>query len=453
MKNKSEIKPLLDVLPIQKEITINEIKEYFFDLLLFILLFILLSIGLLLPVQTDTRNFAAGILKENTKIFHSNRSALGPLTPLSFGTNVSGMDEVWEWMRGPLSDFLLLERKEIALLPTNPGWWGNIKPSECNATSVPASKRCRYIPDSGYENRTRWRVKSSNIEVLGSIRFRQFRVRKNTCNYRTRKTCYGEYNQNTVSTSYYGANPKDIGERCGFTWYSQKEMGYGSTAISVPTKTGTILDPNGFVLDVHTQDSWTTALDYLQHNGWVDAATRAIMIEFSLRNPNTNSFCGVMAIIDRDISGPVRTEFVVNFLTLPTEDSPYSSVRFITDMICFVLVLVLSFKVYIGGLFAPYLKNQSKATQGDDDDYDHDILSSSLCCNQSSRGACTKRPRQYFCATRDISSFNDRVWRFLDFCFCCVFFASFGYDMYVFSFYSSNVSVSSCFFDRPRKKN
>ena len=329
-------------------------RETVLELFLQVAIFVLLAVGIINPTNTSAaaRWYEQLLAMPGHATFVTLRS--GTSTEVSFTGNVTSMSEAWDWIEGPLSRFLNTNVSSTGFPIDSPSWWGFSSPDVCPPASAnaevdmaPLCARTNFsIATSA--NRSRWLTSSISSEVMGSVRLRQFRVRPNSCHNTNRQilsSCFDDYGSKSRTTQSYG--PGD----CGFEWRSEQELAADRPGAPPVQGALALYDSSGFVLDVPSAAQWPMALTFLKANEWVDEATKGIIVEFTMRNPNEDLFASVRALIEKDKVGAVRTRYDVNAMTIPQNGCPQCDVRFITDIIALILVLVTVIRALMGGFF------------------------------------------------------------------------------------------------------
>jgi hypothetical protein len=225
--------------------------------------------------------------------------------------NVTTIQQTWDWIKGPLSE-LVVGIPTIGIPPPPPQqqqgegvWWG----------TSPA-----YV-DS-------WIVSNRAYRILSGIRLRQMRVISRPCTYgRPNSICYPPYSYSVSNTSSYGRS--DAPYPAGFVWKSSEAI--GPSQGGAPTIQGhcATYDPSGFVVDCMDKLSYISTLVELEHNGWIDEATRAIIVEFSIGTP-LGVAASVRVLNERSTAGVVYASvecnaFQVMGATTPSTSTPSSS--------------------------------------------------------------------------------------------------------------------------------
>lgn len=243
----------------------------------------------------------SGDVPVETARFNSKVHSL--LSRPRFGSNgaydlshVSNLDLIWDYLQGPLPDALFS------------------KSGTTGAVGV--------IEDSSY--------------VLGSVRLRQARVLKNTCDSRVGlpggdNQCYGEYagrSHGLLSTTDKGASEywghpacnttsmTDAAKRArpAFTQYIDSSI-TASTGWITNTDADYVngalawYDPEGWWVQVGLDDrtEFDASIRSLQSCHWIDHATRVVFVELNFFNPSMNMYQ----------SGHVRFEIEPSGLVLP----------------------------------------------------------------------------------------------------------------------------------------
>lgn len=123
--------------------------------------------------------------------------------------------------------------------------------------------------------------------LLGPVRLRQVRVRNGTCAihqlFRLKfRDCFGPFSRANEATEPFGQ-----GNGTAWTHYDASELGglfYWGKLAAYPS--------GGFYQDLMEQRAASAdALAALQELNWIDAASRAVLVEFTIYNANLNLFC------------------------------------------------------------------------------------------------------------------------------------------------------------------
>ncbi|CAH1970952.1 unnamed protein product [Acanthoscelides obtectus] len=126
--------------------------------------------------------------------------------------------------------------------------------------------------------------------VLGVPRIRQVKVRNDTCvvhtYFRDRfKGCYGRYNSLNADKDDFGP-----GGATAWIYSSEEETKSMSHTGQVATYTG-----DGFYTDLFRDRNRTIELiQYLKENEWIRRGTRAVIIDMTVYNTNTDLYAGML---------------------------------------------------------------------------------------------------------------------------------------------------------------
>lgn len=120
--------------------------------------------------------------------------------------------------------------------------------------------------------------------LLGPPRMSQARVKSDSCIVYKHissyyNSCYTYFTRNVEDTQSFGF-------KNGSAWCAGTSGG-----VSIGGKLGSY--PCGKFYHVFTQneDAELAALSELQHGGWIDRSTRAVIIEFTIYNANLDMLC------------------------------------------------------------------------------------------------------------------------------------------------------------------
>jgi len=138
------------------------------------------------------------------------------------------------------------------------------------------------------------------MRIVGLIRFRQARVRQNSCDINSVfkgviPHCYYQYNPYTESRDCFGSNCSyayEAATRAAVTKYFWGKL--------------YVFGEGGFTEDIEpTLPSYKTKLAALKQNRWLDRNSRALFIDFTLYNANVNMFSVVTLSMEFPSSGGV----------------------------------------------------------------------------------------------------------------------------------------------------
>lgn len=187
----------------------------------------------------------------------------------------------------------------------------------------------RYPRLKLYENlqnmdNDRYLLMKENI-LIGPPRIRQIRVRNDSCNIhklfqKQFHLCYGQYLSKNEDFGSFG-----LGNGTPWVYHGKEHSGGISTWGILHT-----YPAGGYYQDLYYDALETKLLlRSLRKNNWIDRGTRAVFIEFTVYNVNTNLFCIVQLIVEIPATGGVIPS--VNMYTLKL-------LRFVSPMDYFVLV-------------------------------------------------------------------------------------------------------------------
>ncbi|XP_040185090.1 polycystic kidney disease protein 1-like 2 [Rana temporaria] len=157
-------------------------------------------------------------------------------------------------------------------------------------------------------------VTDGNSKLVGSARFRQLRVKKDSCPIatvlqNTINECRAPYSLDTEDMEHYGegwnSSAFTNATNTDSAWYykSQSKLRGHPTWGRLATYRG-----GGYV--VHLGSDRTTArriLRNLFNNVWLDDFTRALFVEFTIYNANVNLFCIVRVMFETNALGTFMT--------------------------------------------------------------------------------------------------------------------------------------------------
>jgi len=175
--------------------------------------------------------------------------------------------------------------------------------------------------------------------LLGTVRIRQMRVGlQNDCQINPMfqgysVSCYPSFEPATESTENFGS---------GGAVYSRTEDHAGT---NFPGKFGTY-GPHGYMQLLPTNASHALAsVAELRRGGFLDAATRAVFLEFNVWSSNVATYAAVTVVLEFGATGGVRQQ--VNVLTLTEGVLNAGGLGFAADWLAFILVIVVVlFNIY-----------------------------------------------------------------------------------------------------------
>ena len=168
---------------------------------------------------------------------------------------------------------------------------------------------------------------------LGGIRFKQSRVKKDSCqamNYKTREVdkdqrCFADYESESQDTQDFGSFEdgfKCEGIECeylkAFTYSSNPSQGYEIYGkLSTYDKSGFFIDTEQLLVNGTLEyAAFYNLCKFLQNHLWIDASTRAISIHMSFYNINYNYFTNMEILLEFSATGYLTTRTRLSTLHL-----------------------------------------------------------------------------------------------------------------------------------------
>ena len=193
-------------------------------------------------------------------------------------------DDVWAWLQGPFRDVLLPE-------------------TLYNGATVPPELKGKI-----------------NIynKLAGPLRLRQLRIRQSDCQSRvisgvTSWTggCYRPYNtveRLTTKTSGWLQIPNAT-EYATIPQLSFRSIDLTSTVETILLGQSVTYDASGWIMDfkidTYTRQSWALTMRQLRYLKYIDQHTRAVIIDFNVYLPNTDSFISCNVLFEFTAGGAV----------------------------------------------------------------------------------------------------------------------------------------------------
>jgi len=217
-------------------------------------------------------------------------------------SSIYQINDIWTYLQGPFID----------------GFYNNFYETSSSNLPDPTS----YILN---ENR-----------VLGIPRLRQMRVLSNSCSIpndfkQEIKSCYADWSSSAEDNQPFGpfANGGNFSENSTGWFYQTERQLNGLLSIDyqgLMNKYG----GGGYVVNLsNDQNTTQTILQELFDNLWIDRATRAIFLDFTVYNANINLFCQVKIVFELPASGGVYVSFLLR---------PLKLIRYVSIMDYVVLV-------------------------------------------------------------------------------------------------------------------
>lgn len=197
--------------------------------------------------------------------------------------DIGQVQEFWQFMHGPFVE--------------------NVFPSTCYPGGVQPSPSC-----AGYID--------LNNRVLGGVRIWQLRTKNATpCNApksivnTTNPQCYPSYSTSTESTATFGGNQSQLGPalESAFTYQSFSPVTASTTGVR-----SNYGGAGGFVWELPVLEKNPRAVvAAIENSPWIDIATRAIFIDFSVYDVNINHVCAVRLVVEFLSTGAVIPKYYI----------------------------------------------------------------------------------------------------------------------------------------------
>ncbi|KAJ3432501.1 polycystin family member [Anaeramoeba flamelloides] len=178
----------------------------------------------------------------------------------------------------------------------------------------------------------------ANVQV-GAVRIRQLRVESDDCempsDYKKlvdSSDCYPSYTNSRKSTKIYGEN--------GSLFKYQDEEESGSN--SVWGKLVSSYEGGGFIVDIpknSTSDEFLTEIEKLENNGFIDRATRAIVLNIYMYNVNTNYFADIMPVFEFGVGGNVYPWYKFRVFRLDMYETLSDAGRAVVEILLFLFLI------------------------------------------------------------------------------------------------------------------
>ncbi|KNC48686.1 polycystin 2 [Thecamonas trahens ATCC 50062] len=164
-------------------------------------------------------------------------------------------------------------------------------------------------------------------QIVGLVRIRQVRIRKDTCSVadkfkRIVEHCYDSFKSSVVSKDPFGPPGNE------WVWQADRQTLFGGVNGRL-----SLYPDDGFVVDLaKDKGNATQQISFLKQNKFVDLQTRLLAIEFSVYNANLNLFCVIRIAFELPEAGGVVP--FAHFRTVKL-------LRYLSSMDYFVLVCEL----------------------------------------------------------------------------------------------------------------
>uniref|UniRef100_A0A7M5V0L4 Polycystic kidney disease protein 1-like 2 n=3 Tax=Clytia hemisphaerica TaxID=252671 RepID=A0A7M5V0L4_9CNID len=177
--------------------------------------------------------------------------------------------------------------------------------------------------------------------LLGKARLRQIRVKEERCITNgmfglNETNCGGHYDEDIEASSFIFNNGSNNGSQNGYQqyWNHNENDGDFSSVYDVSGRIATYAG-SGFSVDLGKSKRETNKiLNYLQKNQWLDEFTRAVVIDFTVYNTQSNFYCIVLFLMEVPANGGA---FVYKRILSVRLD------RYSTDFAVFLAVCEFSF--------------------------------------------------------------------------------------------------------------
>ncbi|PAA56728.1 hypothetical protein BOX15_Mlig009305g2 [Macrostomum lignano] len=225
-------------------------------------------------------------------------------TPTASGatfTSVKNFADWWGFAQGPLISGLYWDT-----------WYNN-----ANVTD-PRERNFIY-----YENK-----------LLGVPRMRQVRVRNDSCSIATDfraniRACYAMYSRSAESREPFGYM-----NSTAWNYSTEQQLDGRGYSGKLATYNG-----GGYYIDLgRSREESTAKIDELFHGLWIDRATRAVFIDFTVYNANINLFCVIKLIAEFPATGGGFTSWEFRTVKL---------LRYVEPIDYFVLACECIFMLFI----------------------------------------------------------------------------------------------------------
>eukprot|EP01012_Entosiphon_sulcatum_P064839 TRINITY_DN936_c0_g1_i1.p1 TRINITY_DN936_c0_g1~~TRINITY_DN936_c0_g1_i1.p1 ORF type:complete len:820 (+),score=191.59 TRINITY_DN936_c0_g1_i1:53-2512(+) len=184
---------------------------------------------------------------------------------------------------------------------------------------------------------------------VGAVRFRQLRVKKNIGCVIPKAVkgliteCYPPYKDGQEETASYG--PSGVFQyRSAKQLCNARTLAKYCTAFVMGQRSDNRYTANGYVWDFMPRNltGSLNALRYLEDNNWIGEPTRAVMIDFTLFNPNINMLVATQLTAEFYATGTVVTSSSIKPLALMTLETQTSILELVGE-----IVLVAFIAMYI----------------------------------------------------------------------------------------------------------
>ncbi|RNA43788.1 polycystic kidney disease 2-like 1 [Brachionus plicatilis] len=273
------------------KITLRELIIY----LIFLIVICIVSFGMI-PSTTFTFN---------NVLVDSFIKSKAEGSDISFA-DVVHMNEIWTILQGPFLD----------------NYFNDFKKSSNDSDDL-----TKFIAN---ENR-----------ILGLARLRQVRVRNDSCvipdDFKQEiRFCYSDWAPSVEEKEPFGPFVGQNMTSNVSAWFYQTEKelkGSGHQGLM------NFYDGSGYVMELSQEREETQArIQYLFDNLWIDRATRAVFIDFTVYNANINLFCQIKLVFELPATGGVVPSYIMR---------PVKLIRYVTTFDFFILVCEIILCIFV----------------------------------------------------------------------------------------------------------
>eukprot|EP01006_Ploeotia_vitrea_P027204 TRINITY_DN60062_c0_g1_i1.p1 TRINITY_DN60062_c0_g1~~TRINITY_DN60062_c0_g1_i1.p1 ORF type:complete len:817 (-),score=74.02 TRINITY_DN60062_c0_g1_i1:414-2864(-) len=190
--------------------------------------------------------------------------------------------------------------------------------------------------------------------LVGKIRMRQLRVKKNEdCQVSSKfefavDTCYPPFQIGKSNHEPYGpaavTTPNNVKQ--AFIWRDASELCKGADLCrSIVSGKAALYPPSGYAWDFSKSlEGARRELKQLQQARWIDYETRAIIIEFTLYNPNIRLICSSQMLVEFFPTGAVVTSDSIKPMSMLSNDSTKDTIIFVFEIVLVAAVAMYFFR-------------------------------------------------------------------------------------------------------------
>ncbi|XP_065681240.1 polycystin-1-like protein 2 isoform X2 [Hydra vulgaris] len=236
---------------------------------------------------------------------------------------IQSSKDFWPWM------------ENFFLLQVYPDPWYNL--SELNSNT-----KKKDFPGKLFLN-------DLNSKIVNGIRVRQIRVQPISCIKASlvaeyvKKDCFSQYASASEETKDFYLN-----------WTLPKQSNLSKNSLKTPWSYQTwqeldgypyVTDLNtyyggGYVIEIFPKQNNKALLEQVKESRWIDRQTRALIIEFSLFNGNTNYFNVITMVLEFPMSGGVVSDSSIITFKLYSSTKE-SKTTMLVSLILFILIMLM----------------------------------------------------------------------------------------------------------------